>query len=143
MGSLPKSGNPSHLIQKSMFESFSTCHSTIRMKMATVIWILLITGVTNEALAQHLVSRATGDLCTLAQIEAKCCEPAFEQSSGGSIQWTTTDNGGGGKWETAQDFIRFNIANDKYCGGNTAKQQLGQAVLAFDNDHTKILILSM
>jgi len=110
--------------------------------MATIFWILCITGVINEALAQHLLSRATGDLCTPDQIEAKCCEPAFEQSSGGGIEWTTTESGGGA-WETAKDYIRFNIANDKKCGGDTDKRQIGEAVLEVDNDHTKILVLSM
>ena len=88
-----------------------------------------------------------GDLCTPAQIEAKCCEAAFEESSGGGIQWTTStniaENGKGGEWVTGQNFIRFNIADDTKCKGNATARQTGEAVLSFDNDHTKILVLSM
>ena len=84
-----------------------------------------------------------GDLCTPAQIEAKCCEAAFEGSSGESITWKTTKNDAGGEWETDARFIRFNIANDKKCQGTATQRQTGSAELVFDNDHNKILILSM
>ena len=72
-----------------------------------------------------------------------CCEKAFEENSGGNIEWIKNDNGNGGKWITEPDFIQFNIADDAKCNGTETQQQTGHATLKFDNSHDKTIVLSM
>ena len=81
--------------------------------------------------------------CTISQRNSGCCEKAFEESSGGNIEWIKKDNGNGGKWITEPDFIQFNIADDAKCNGKVTQPQTGNATLKFDNSDSKTIVLSM
>ena len=82
--------------------------------------------------------------CSLEQKVAGCCEEkAFEESSGGNIEWIMNENGNGGEWEPGPNFIQFNIANDKLCNGTSDKKQKGSATIEFDSSESKTIVLSM
>ena len=58
-------------------------------------------------------------------------------------QWELSDNGAGGAWDTGDDFIQFNIADDVKCKGSANEVQTGTAIINFNTDSVKTIVLRM
>ena len=79
--------------------------------------------------------------CTDAQINKGCCDPLINPTN--VPQWQLSDNGAGGAWIAGADFIQFNIADDERCNGTANEIQTGTAIIDFNTDSVKTIVLRM
>ena len=81
--------------------------------------------------------------CSKIQKDLGCCELVFTRNSGEDLKWKLSENGAGGNWISGPSYIQFNIANDKQCEGTADQRQTGTAIMDFDTNTAKTIVISM